>query len=181
MHKSLMWCTAAMVVFAGTASAQQRTTVNVAATSDKGTGASVGTIMFSDTPQGLAIEPKLTGLPPGPHGFHIHENGDCSAREQEGKTVPGLAAGGHYDPKSTKAHRGPQSSEGHLGDLPLLTVEKDGTAGAKTMAPRLKVADLRGRSVIIHANGDNYDDKPLPLGGGGGRIACGVFDVGTGK
>ncbi len=181
MHKSLMWCTAAMMVLAGAASAQQRTTVNVVAISDKGPGASVGTIVFSNTRQGLAIEPKLTGLPPGPHGFHIHENPDCSAREQEGKMVPGLAAGGHYDPKGTKAHRGPHSSEGHLGDLPLLVVEKDGTAGAKLTAPRLKVADLRGRSVIIHASGDNYDDKPQPLGGGGGRIACGVFDVGAGR
>ena len=56
-----------------------------------------------------------------------------------------------------------------------------GSASGKMMAPRLKIADLRGRAVIIHAGGDNYDDKPQPLGGGGGRIACGVFDVGSRK
>ena len=41
-------------------------------------------------------------------------------------------------------------------------------------APHLTVADVKGRSVIIHAGGDNYSDQPAPLGGGGARIACGV-------
>jgi Cu-Zn family superoxide dismutase len=27
---------------------------------------------------------------------------------------------------------------------------------------------------MIHEGGDNYSDKPKPLGGGGARIACGV-------
>jgi Copper/zinc superoxide dismutase (SODC) len=34
--------------------------------------------------------------------------------------------------------------------------------------------DVKGRSVMIHAGGDNYSDQPAPLGGGGARIACGV-------
>lgn len=178
MRKHAMWLMAGTVALLGSAAlAQQRTTLNMVAISDKGVGASVGTIVFSDTPQGLSIEPKLKGLPPGPHGFHVHENPSCQPAEQEGKMVPGLAAGGHYDPKTTKAHRGPHSAEGHLGDLPVLVVEKDGTSSAKMIAPRLKVADLRGRAVIIHAGGDNFDDKPQALGGGGGRIACGVSDL----
>ena len=28
---------------------------------------------------------------------------------------------------------------------------------------------------MIHVGGDNYSDMPLPLGGGGARIACGVI------
>ncbi|QQS13616.1 MAG: superoxide dismutase family protein [Rhodospirillales bacterium] len=167
----------ALAAYAGTASAQQSTTVAVIEISEKGSGAPLGTVVFTDTPHGLAIDPKLKGLPPGPHGFHVHENPSCAAAAQDGKMVPGLAAGGHYDPKGTKAHRGPHQHDGHLGDLPPLVADKDGAASAKLLAPRLKVADLRGRSLIIHANGDNFDDKPQPLGGGGGRIACGVFDV----
>lgn len=27
---------------------------------------------------------------------------------------------------------------------------------------------------MIHAGGDNHSDHPLPLGGGGGRIVCGI-------
>ncbi|MCW5745583.1 MAG: superoxide dismutase family protein [Alphaproteobacteria bacterium] len=182
MRRSVKWMMAAVLVgLAGAVQAQQRTTVHVVAISDKGFGAALGSITFSNSPQGLTIVPQLKGLPPGPHGFHVHETPDCTAREQGGKMVPGLGAGGHYDPKGTKAHHGPLHTGGHLGDLPVLIVGKDGTATATMLAPHLKVADLRGRSIVIHANGDNYDDKPLPLGGGGGRIACGVFDVGAGS
>ena len=38
----------------------------------------------------------------------------------------------------------------------------------------LKVADMEGHALMIHAGGDNYADAPKPLGGGGERIACGV-------
>jgi Cu-Zn family superoxide dismutase len=40
--------------------------------------------------------------------------------------------------------------------------------------PHLTVADVKGRSIMIHGGGDNYSDQPAPLGGGGARIACGV-------
>jgi len=42
------------------------------------------------------------------------------------------------------------------------------------VVPHLTVADVKGRSIMIHAGGDNYSDQPAPLGGGGARIACGV-------
>ena len=34
-----------------------------------GIGARLGTVTFTDTPGGLLITPKLSGLPPGQHGF----------------------------------------------------------------------------------------------------------------
>jgi hypothetical protein len=40
--------------------------------------------------------------------------------------------------------------------------------------PHLTLADVKGRSIMIHVGGDNYSDQPAPLGGGGARIACGV-------
>jgi Cu-Zn family superoxide dismutase len=40
------------------------------------------------------------------------------------------------------------------------------------VAPRLRLADILGRSLIIHAGSDNFSDEPAPLGGGGARIAC---------
>ncbi|MFQ5544838.1 MAG: superoxide dismutase family protein, partial [Acidiferrobacterales bacterium] len=64
--------------------------------------------------------------------------------------------------------------EGHLGDLPALYVDGDGNATYPILAPRLRVADLRGRSLMIHSGGDNYSDNPKKLGGGGARMACGV-------
>lgn len=138
------------------------------------TGASLGTIDASDTKQGLMLKPKLSGLPAGPHGIHLHQNGDCGAKEQDGKLVPGLAAGGHFDPKATGKHMGPWNEGGHQGDLPALAVNGDGTATDPLVAPHLKVADLKGRAIIIHAGADNYSDDPKPLGGGGPRLACGL-------
>lgn len=87
--------------------------------------------------------------------------------------VPGLAAGGHYDPANTDFHSGPYG-EGHLGDLSLLYADSKGEANSPILAPRVKVSDLKGRSLMIHAGGDNYSDNPKKLGGGGARMACGV-------
>ncbi|MHB1174575.1 MAG: superoxide dismutase family protein [Sulfuriferula sp.] len=43
-----------------------------------------------------------------------------------------------------------------------------------SLAPRLKMAGMKGRSVMAHTGGDNHADHPAPLGGGGARVACGI-------
>jgi Cu-Zn family superoxide dismutase len=141
---------------------------------DQGIGKAIGTITISEGPDGLVFTPQLSNLPPGAHGFHVHQNPDCAAGVKDGKQVPGLAAGGHYDPANTAKHEGPQG-KGHLGDLPALTVGADGKAVTAVTAPRLKLADVKGHSLMIHVGGDNYSDQPAPLGGGGARFACGVI------
>lgn len=165
----------AVAVVSGGAALAATKTVTMNAIDANGVGAPVGTITFKDSGQGLVAEPKLTGLPPGPHGFHIHENPNCGPGPgANNQPAAGMAAGGHYDPENTKMHHGPQAKDGHLGDLPVLVVDKDGKADLPVLAPRLKVSNLAGRSVMVHAGGDNYADQPAPLGGGGARIACGV-------
>ncbi|HEX9392444.1 MAG TPA: superoxide dismutase [Cu-Zn] SodC [Usitatibacteraceae bacterium] len=140
----------------------------------KGIGKSVGQVVVSESPYGLVFTPALNGLPPGLHGFHVHENPSCEAKESDGKMVPALAAGGHLDPAGTKRHGLPWG-DGHLGDLPALFVDANGAASNPVLAPRLKMADLKGRSLMIHVGGDNHADHPAPLGGGGIRMVCGVF------
>ncbi len=140
-----------------------------------GVGSILGTIHLADSERGLVITPDLGGLPPGPRGFHVHENPSCEPGERDGAKVAGLAAGGHYDPHRTSRHGGPEG-DGHLGDLPALEVNEEGVAAPQRVAPRLKLADIRDRSLIIHAGGDNYSDDPKPLGGGGARIACGIIE-----
>jgi Cu-Zn family superoxide dismutase len=108
------------------------------------------------------------------HGFHVHENPSCESKEKDGKMVPALAAGGHYDPAASNRHGLPWG-EGHLGDLPALFVDAMGNANYPVLAPRLKIADVKGRSLMVHAGGDNHADHPAPLGGGGARMACGVI------
>ncbi len=151
----------------------ENATVQINLTGATQLGQLIGTINLQDTEYGLLLAPNLTSLKPGLHGFHVHTNPDCQAAENDGKPVPGLAAGGHYDPSDTKTHLGPYEN-GHLGDLPPLAVDDDGTAALPVLAPRLKVADLKDRSIMVHADGDNYSDQPKPLGGGGARTACGV-------
>lgn len=149
------------------------TVVTMNLVTEQGVGKSIGSVSISEGPKGLVFTPKLTDLAPGPHGFHVHQNPDCAAGTKDGKIVPGLAAGGHYDPAGTGKHEG-HEGKGHLGDLPALTVGADGTTTTAVTAPRLKMSDVKGRSLMIHAGGDTYSDQPAPLGGGGARVACGV-------
>lgn len=134
----------------------------------------VGQVTLSESVHGLVLTPDLQGLPPGAHGFHVHEHGSCAPQEQGGKPVPALAAGGHFDPHGSKRHGLPWG-DGHLGDLPVLFVDAEGRAVHPVLAPRLKLADVTGRALMVHAGGDNHADHPAPLGGGGARQACGVI------
>ena len=142
---------------------------------ENGVGKEIGQVTISETEYGLVFSPAVTGLPPGLHGFHVHENASCEPKEKDGKIMAALAAGGHYDPAGSKRHSGP-GGDGHLGDLPALFADANGNTSA-VLAPRLKMADLKGRALMIHAGGDNYADQPAPLGGGGARWACGVIPV----
>lgn len=141
---------------------------------EKGIGKSVGEVSLTETPYGVVFSPSLAGLPPGLHGFHVHENPSCEPKEKDGKMVAALGAGGHFDPAGSKHHGFPWG-DGHLGDLPPLFVDAKGNADHPVLAPRLKLSDLKGRSLMVHAGGDNHADHPAPLGGGGERLACGVI------
>jgi Cu-Zn family superoxide dismutase len=138
-----------------------------------GIGSAIGTVKATSSPYGIVLTPDLNDLTPGLHGIHVHQNPDCAPGEKDGKMIPGLAAGGHYDPAEAGRHDGPYGN-GHLGDLPALYVDANAKASHPVLAPRLQLSDLKGRSLIIHAGGDNYSDNPQPLGGGGARVACGV-------
>lgn len=143
---------------------------------NRGVGPEIGTLTLMDTRGGLEVTPNLRGLPPGAHGFHVHESPNCGPAMKDGKMVAGLAAGNHYDPNATGKHEGPKG-DGHRGDLPVLVVDQGGNATERLLAFRLQVSAVRGRALVIHEGGDNYSDQPKPLGGGGARIACGVVSM----
>ena len=166
---------AAACLLLATAATAAELTVPVQIAEKQGAGAALGTVRIVETPYGLAFYPALNGLPPGLHGFHIHEKPSCAPAEKDGAPVPALAAGGHLDTQGSKKHGEPWG-DGHLGDLPPLYVAADGTATTPVLGPRLKLADVHQRSMMIHAGGDNHADHPAPLGGGGARVACGVID-----
>lgn len=128
----------------------------------------IGSVTVDDAVCGVLLTPQLHNLPPGVHGFHIHEYASCDDN--------GMAAGNHLDPAKTEKHRGPYDHSGHKGDLPVLIVNADGTATLPTLAPQFKLKQLKGHTLMIHAGTDNYSDTPEKNGGGGERYACGVIE-----
>lgn len=173
-HRLTNLCGAMLLAASSVATAAPDMTVTLNVLSEAGPGASVGTVAISENKHGVVFTPSLKGMEPGVHGFHVHENGSCATGEKDGKRVPGQAAGGHYDPAKTGKHGTPWG-DGHLGDLPALYVDQKGNATTPVLAPRLKLSDVKGKALMVHAGGDNYADHPAPLGGGGARMACGVI------
>jgi Cu-Zn family superoxide dismutase len=148
----------------------------VTATLQSGRGEPVGEAVLSETPHGVLITATLHDLPPGEHGFHIHEHGRCIA--------PFESAGGHFNPKH--ARHGFRNAKGaHAGDLPNVIVPEDGKAKVEIMAYGVTLAkgkpssllDQDGTALVIHAGPDDY--RTDPAGNSGDRLACGVVEVRT--
>jgi len=170
-HFSLALLT--LVVCTGAQAASEKVQMNLV--TSQGIGQSIGEVKISETDKGLEFAPDLKALPPGERGFHVHAMGSCEPAMKEGKPSAAEAAGGHLDPQKTGKHEGPEG-HGHAGDLPVLMVDKDGKATQAVVSPRLKKLDeVKGKALMIHVGGDNFSDKPEPLGGGGARFACGVI------
>jgi len=143
-----------------------------------GVGPRVGFINIDETESGVWFRPEIAqvgrfGLGPGPHGFHVHEAGNLLPGPKDGKVIAGGAAGDHYDPLRTKTHRGP-IGHGHRGDLPFLEVNPSGDLSTPVFAPRVRLNDILGRAIIVHAGGDTYSDTP-PSGGGFDRVLGGII------
>src|SRR6187402_3233353 len=95
--KTLSLTIAAILVLAACASTSRPVAVaNLSPTS--GSSAS-GTVTLTGQADGsVSVAVDLKGVPPGAHGFHIHDKGDCGDN--------GNAAGGHFNPGSS-AHGAP--------------------------------------------------------------------------
>ncbi|AXS80331.1 superoxide dismutase family protein [Dechloromonas sp. HYN0024] len=127
-----------------------------------------GTVRFIETNGRLRVEATVAGLAPGEHGFHVHEAGDCSAPDA-------TSAKGHFNPTG-KAHGHHAGAERHGGDMPNLIANADGKASYTAELSGLSLGGTTGvvgRSVVIHADPDDY--KSQPAGNSGKRIACGVI------
>lgn len=127
-----------------------------------------GKVSFSEAGGKLRVEALVAGLTPGEHGFHIHEAGDCSAPDA-------ASAKGHFNPAG-KAHGHHAGNERHGGDMPNLVANAAGEARFAGEISGLSLSGASGvvgRSVVVHADPDDY--KSQPAGNSGKRIACGVI------
>lgn len=131
----------------------------------------VGVVRFWETGAGtVGWDVELHGLEPGPHGFHVHETGDCSAPDA-------TSAGGHFDPTGSP-HGAPDADQRHVGDLGNVVADADGTVRTSGVDARLTLRgrhSILDRAVIVHAQRD--DLRSQPTGDAGGRLGCGVIRV----
>lgn len=132
-----------------------------------------GMVYFTDVPNGCQVCITINGLPSykpatgnalpvGPHGFHIHEFGNCNIGDTDD---PFKAAGGHWNPTN-------QPHGNHAGDFPVL-FSNNGYSFMCFFTNKFKVKDIIGRSIIIHESPDDY--RSQPAGNAGRRLACGVI------
>ncbi len=128
-----------------------------------------GTVSFTQVGAKVRVAAEVSGLTPGEHGFHIHESGDCSAPDA-------ASAKGHFNPAG-RQHGYHSAAERHVGDLPNLIADASGNAKMGVELSQLELAQsptgIYARSVVIHADPDDY--KSQPAGNSGKRIACGTI------
>jgi len=130
-----------------------------------------GTVTFAQMKNGMVeVTINLTGVPPGVHGFHIHDKGDCGDN--------GNAAGGHFNPNSSP-HGAPTDASHHAGDFGNIEADANGNVNESKMLHGITVTpgstSVVGHAVILHASPD--DLKTQPTGNAGARIACGVVQA----
>ena len=131
----------------------------------------VGEVNFEQAGDKVRVTAQLIGLPAdGEFGFHIHEVGDCSSGD-------GMSAKGHFNPFGKPHGKG---AERHAGDMPNLKSDAKGkaklTAELDIITLKSGPASIIGRSVIVHAEPDDYTTQPT--GNAGARLARGVIKAG---
>lgn len=132
-----------------------------------------GIVHFVDSGAGIRVIADVEGLSPGPHGFHVHQFGDCSAPD-------GTSAGGHFNPDDMP-HGAPTDTERHVGDLGNISADDMGVAHFEwtdTFLSFRGTHSMVGRGVIVHAQEDDFTTQPT--GAAGPRLACGVIGIAEG-
>jgi len=147
-------------------------------------GQPAGNATLRELPGGAGVEIaiEVRDMAPGPHGFHIHAHGACAPGPDaaSGEVVPFGAAGGHFDPYSTRNHGRPGQSahEAHAGEAPNIIVGANRQGTLRFTNPHVTLqpgkTSVLGRTLIVHDREDDYASDPA--GNSGGRIACGIIE-----
>lgn len=135
-----------------------------------------GTVLFTETDDGLHVTGTIIWLEKGSYGFHIHAAGDTTTCD---------TTGGHFDTAGNH-HGGRDHDIRHEGDFGNIVFESDDTLIA-TINFIDKIASLRGennilgRALVLHEGADDLrlTDHPQSLitGNAGGRVARGVIGI----
>ncbi len=129
-----------------------------------------GTVYFTQQGDRVLVSGEIRGLQPNTeHGFHVHENGDCSSSDA-------MSAGGHYNP-GKQPHGRYDMPQHHAGDIPSLQADASGVAHINFESTAFRIGagehDAVGRSLVVHRDPDDFSSQPA--GNSGPRLACGVI------
>lgn len=168
MKKLVLFSISLLILGGACATMRPAATATLAPTSGQTAN---GPVTFTQNADGsVTVNAKLAGVPPGIHGFHVHDKGDCGDN--------GNAAGGHFNPMSTP-HGGPSDAARHAGDFGNVEADASGNVNESRTLHGITVepgpTSVVGHAVILHADPD--DLKTQPTGNAGGRIACGVVQM----
>jgi len=131
-------------------------------------GNSIGDATLTETVNGVLIKAEIESLPAEDWvAFHIHEKGACDP------DTGFKSAGGHFAPHGNK-HGFLVEGGPHAGDMPNQYVGADGVLRTQVLNTAISIADVKGRSLMIHAGTDDYESQPS--GAAGNRIACAVIE-----
>lgn len=146
-----------------------------------------GEVWLYQLKSGVLVAAEVYGLPKQEgqcnsriFGFHLHDGASCMSSEliqpRNGNTQnngmmhandPFPLSGTHYNP-------GECEHPHHAGDLPPL-FGCNGYAVSIFLTDRFLVADVIGKTMILHGRSDDF--KTQPSGDAGEKIACGVIQT----
>ncbi|KAJ6904418.1 superoxide dismutase [Populus alba x Populus x berolinensis] len=142
----------------------------------KGTSNVEGVVILTQEADGpTTVNARITGLTPGPHGFHLHQYGDT--------TNGCVSTGAHFNPNNL-THGAPEDEIRHAGDLGNIVANADGVAEAIIVDNQIPLSGpntVIGRALVVHELEDDLGKGRHELssttGNAGGRLACGVVGL----
>ncbi|HUH35076.1 MAG TPA: superoxide dismutase family protein [Moheibacter sp.] len=127
-----------------------------------------GKVTFKQNGDKVTMQVDVTGLTPGAHAIHLHEIADCSAPDA-------MSTGGHWNPAGSD-HGKWGDEHFHMGDIGNLMADENGHASMTFTTDHWCIScldenkDIMNKSVIIHAEEDDFHTQPT--GNAGGRVGC---------
>ncbi len=125
-----------------------------------------GAVKFYQTRFGTLVAAEVFGLPSNQNrcsndifGFHIHSGERCCGNDED----PFADAKSHYNPNNC-------DHPCHAGDLPPL-FGNNGYAFSVFLTDRFSVDEVKGKTIIIHSDPDDFTTQPS--GNSGEKMACG--------
>lgn len=180
MNRTMVAIAAGAALIAGlvTATNADARTRSARATLADAEDVKIGVVDFKTDDGHTEVRVRLSGSPgvDAFHGFHIHANdvstnGDgCAADPAAPSSTWFVSADGHYNPSG-------QTHSHHVGDMPVVYVNADGSVETRFRIDKINPAELNGKVVILHAGADNFGN--IPVGAGAAQYTANTADATT--